>query len=137
MHFLNSWTYVHTYMYVNICICINCITFSGYAITAGCYFDKQNTYYASSAPRGAQMYGLILVFNFPFNINHKNMLVRTIIYGQQYGEYFGAALTSCDVNNDGRQELIVGAPQWSRDMDEGRVYIFTTRHYVCCLNINF
>lgn len=64
------------------------------------------------------------------------MFIKTILYGQQYGEYFGAALTSCDVNNDRRQELIVGAPQWTRDMDEGHVYIFTTRHNVCYLYID-
>lgn len=78
------------------------------------------------------MYGKVLVFTFPPKTNQR-MFITTIMYGQQYGEYFGAALTSCDVNNDGRQELIVGAPQWSRDMDEGHVYIFTARHNVCYL----
>lgn len=78
------------------------------------------------------MYGKVLIFTFPPKTNQR-MFIKTIMYGQHYGEYFGAALTSCDVNNDHRQELIVGAPQWSRDMDEGRVYIFTARHNVCYL----
>lgn len=78
------------------------------------------------------MYGKVLIFTFPPRSNER-MYIKMIMDGQQYGEYFGAALTSCDVNNDGRQELIVGAPQWSRDMDEGRIYIFTARHnYVVC-----
>lgn len=109
--------------------------FSGYAVTAGSYFNEQNTYYASSAPRGAHLYGLVVVFNFPLETN-QDVSTRTTVYGQQYGEYFGAALTSCDVNNDRRHELIISAPQWSRDMDEGRVYIFTARHNVCSY-INF
>lgn len=103
--------------------------FSGYAITAGTYFNEQDVWYASSAPQGANMYGKVLIFSFPPKTNQR-MFIKTIKYGQHYGEYFGAALTSCDVNNDHRQELIVGAPQWSRDMDEGRVYIFAARHNV-------
>ncbi|XP_011872800.1 PREDICTED: integrin alpha pat-2-like [Vollenhovia emeryi] len=106
---------VHSYNYL------------GYAITAGTYFNEQDVWYASSAPQGANMYGKVLVFTFPPKTNQR-MFIKTILYGQHYGEYFGAALTSCDVNNDGRQELIVGAPQWSRDMDEGHIYIFTARH---------
>ncbi|KAL0127515.1 hypothetical protein PUN28_003059 [Cardiocondyla obscurior] len=99
----------------------------GYAITSGTYFNEQDIWYASSAPQGANLYGKVLVFTFPPKTNQR-MFIKSILYGQHYGEYFGAALTSCDVNNDGRQELIVGAPQWSRDVDEGHIYIFTARH---------
>ncbi|XP_011062197.1 PREDICTED: integrin alpha-PS4-like [Acromyrmex echinatior] len=106
---------------------IHSYNYFGYAITAGTYFNEQDVWYASSAPQAANVYGKVLVFTFPPKTNQR-MFIKTILYGQQYGEYFGAALTSCDVNNDHRQELIVGAPQWSRDMDEGHVYIFTARH---------
>ncbi|KAL6264541.1 hypothetical protein P5V15_004646 [Pogonomyrmex californicus] len=108
-------------------ICAN--SYLGYAVTAGSYFDYLNkniTWYASSAPRGADLSGLVLVFVLK---NNQATPIRTIfVNGQQVGEYFGAVLTSCDVNNDGRHELIVGAPQWSKNMDEGRVYIFTVRN---------
>ncbi|XP_012523377.1 integrin alpha-PS4 [Monomorium pharaonis] len=106
---------------------VHSYNYFGYAITSGTYFNEQNVWYASSAPQGANMYGKVLIFTFPPKTNQR-MFIKTILYGQHYGEYFGAALTSCDVNNDHKQELIVGAPQWSRDMDEGRVYIFTARH---------
>lgn len=76
------------------------------------------------------MYGKVLVFMFPSKTNQR-MSIETIINGRQYGEYFGAALTSCDVNSDRRHELIIGAPQWSKDTDEGRIYIFTVRRNVC------
>ncbi|XP_039310702.1 integrin alpha-8 isoform X3 [Solenopsis invicta] len=94
----------------------------GYAVTAGFYFNEKDLYYASSAPRSADMVGLVVIFKFPF-IN-SDLTVR----GQQYGEYFGAVLTSCDVNGDRRHELIVSAPLWSRDVDEGRVYIFSAQY---------
>ncbi|XP_020284069.1 integrin alpha-PS4-like [Pseudomyrmex gracilis] len=98
----------------------------GYAITAGDYFYEQDNWYASSAPRNADMFGTVLIFRYTNNI----MTVKKTIFGKQFGEYFGAALTSCDVNNDGRDELIVGASQWSKNngMDEGRVYVFTVSH---------
>ncbi|CAL1684033.1 unnamed protein product [Lasius platythorax] len=105
---------------------IHSYNYLGYAVTAGTYFKERDVWYASSAPKSANMYGKVLVFAFPPKTNQR-MFIKTILYGQQYGEYFGAALTSCDVNNDRRHELIIGAPQWSRDMDEGLVYIFTGR----------
>ncbi|XP_072762509.1 integrin alpha-8 isoform X2 [Anoplolepis gracilipes] len=98
----------------------------GYAVTAGTYFNEQDIWYASSAPRGADMHGKVLVFAFPPKTNQR-VFIKTVVYGQRYGAFFGAALTSCDVNNDRKHELIVGAPQWSRDMDEGLIYIFTGR----------
>jgi len=104
--------------------------FLGYAITAGAYFNEKSILYASSAPRGKILYGKVLVFDFPSKHN-KPMVIKTIVEGKQLGEYFGTVLTSCDINNDHKHELIVGAPQWSKDMDEGRVYIFTSRRKVC------
>ncbi|KAM0729346.1 Integrin alpha-PS4 [Formica fusca] len=106
---------------------VHSYNYFGYAVTAGAYFNERDIWYASSAPRGANMCGKVLVFAFPPKTNQR-IFIKTMVYGQQYGEFFGAALTSCDVNNDHRHELIVGAPLWSRDMDEGLVYIFTGRH---------
>jgi len=43
----------------------------------------------------------------------------------QYGSYFGAALCSVDVNNDGFDDLLVGAPFYSQTQgDEGSVSLF-------------
>ncbi|KAL6264540.1 hypothetical protein P5V15_004645 [Pogonomyrmex californicus] len=106
---------------------IHSFNYFGYAITAGTYFNEQDVWYASSVPKTVNMYGKVFIFIFPPKSNQR-MFIKTVVYSQNYGEFFGAALTSCDVNNDRKHELIVGAPQWSRDMDEGRVYIFTVRH---------
>ncbi|XP_014480126.1 PREDICTED: integrin alpha-9-like [Dinoponera quadriceps] len=99
----------------------------GYAVTSGAYFKRGKILYASSVTRGANLRGKVLVFTFPpRSIQH--MGIETRVEGEQIGEYFGTALTSCDMNNDGRDELIVGAPQWAKDVDEGRVYVFSAQH---------
>lgn len=103
--------------------------FPGYALTSGAYFEQEDILYASGVTRGADLHGKVFVFNFPLT-SIKHIQIKTKVEGEQVGEYFGAALTSCDINNDGKDELIVGAPQWTKDMDEGRVYIFTTQHGV-------
>ncbi|EFN89848.1 Integrin alpha-PS4 [Harpegnathos saltator] len=98
-----------------------------YAITAGAYFKKDDILYAAGAAKGAALLGKVLVFTFP-TTEMEYISVKAKLESKQIGEYFGAALTSCDVNNDGKDELIVGAPYWAEELDEGRVYIFTTQH---------
>lgn len=103
----------------------------GYAVTSGCYFKQGELWLASSAPGAQDTYGYVLVHRLLGN--NRKLDVRKIVSGKQQGEYFGAAVTSCDLNGDGKDELIVGAPQWAKDMDEGRIYIFTASHTVCTI----
>ena len=43
----------------------------------------------------------------------------------QYGSYFGASLCAVDVNNDGLDDLLVGAPLYTHRLgDEGAVSLF-------------
>lgn len=104
--------------------------FSGYSVTAGAYFKQGDIVYASGATRDVDLRGKVYVFTFPPQSIQRIRTITTKLEGEQVGEYFGAALASCDVNNDGKDELIVGAPQWTKNMDEGRVYIFTAQHNV-------
>ncbi|XP_031833769.2 integrin alpha-8 isoform X1 [Nomia melanderi] len=102
----------------------------GYAVTAGYYFKKGELWYASSGPRAASMIGQVSLVNHRYinSINYRNEENKRTVNGEQHGEYFGATLSSCDLNSDGKDELIVGAPLWTKDIDEGRIYIFTTSH---------
>lgn len=79
-------------------------------------------WFASGAPR-ASMYGAAIIFT--FSHNDAKLEIKKLLIGEQHGEYFGAALSSCNLNGDDKDELIVGAPHWSKNMDEGRIYIFT------------
>lgn len=95
----------------------------GYAVTSG-YFTNDQLWFVSSAPRAFNMYGSVVMFTFPNN-NNRKLNVKKSFNGEQHGEYFGAALASCNLNGDDKDELIVGAPQWSKNMDEGRIYVFS------------
>ncbi|XP_015609620.1 integrin alpha-PS5 [Cephus cinctus] len=101
--------------------------YTGYAVTSGQYFRKGERLYVASAPRKRTINGMVLVFKFAEKSNRK-LLIKTIVHGEQHGEYFGASLTSCDVNGDGKDDLIVGAPFWSKNMEEGRVYVLFSKY---------
>nr|XP_033205662.1 integrin alpha-4-like [Bombus vancouverensis nearcticus] len=98
----------------------------GYAVTSG-YFREGKLWFVSGAPKASLMFGAVAIFTFSHNDNAK-LEIKKILNGEQYGEYFGAALSSCNLNGDNRDELIVGAPYWSKNMDEGRIYVFTALH---------
>ncbi|XP_053994566.1 integrin alpha-5-like [Hylaeus volcanicus] len=102
-------------------------SYFGYSVTSGCYFKQGELWFASGAPRAADMHGNVIIFRFP-NESKQPLLVKKKVAGEQYGEYFGAALSSCDLNGDGKDELIIGAPQWAKDVNEGRIYVFTTSY---------
>ena len=40
-------------------------------------------------------------------------------------------MCSLDLNGDGLDDLVVGAPMFSNKMDEGRVYVYINREFVC------
>lgn len=44
------------------------------------------------------------------------------LHGTDIGEFFGASLAVGDLNNDGLDDLLIGAPYWGED--SGRVYIY-------------
>lgn len=84
--------------------------------------------YAAGAPRASMTRGKVFIYQFPSSSNrNKQLLMKGIFNGEQYGEYFGSALTACDVNGDGRDDLIIGAPFWSKLSDEGRVYAYVSQ----------
>uniref|UniRef100_A0A0C9RXW8 ITGA8_5 protein n=1 Tax=Fopius arisanus TaxID=64838 RepID=A0A0C9RXW8_9HYME len=100
---------------------------TGYSVTSGFYFDDETRWYVAAAPQTSDLKGKIEIFQ--YDGNHAFRGVR-IVKGMQNEEYFGASVTSCDVDNDRRDDLIVGAPSWSDKGDEGRIYIISARRNV-------
>ncbi|XP_034941351.1 integrin alpha-4-like [Chelonus insularis] len=98
----------------------------GYAVTSGHYFGGKKRAYAASAPRSDDMKGRVVIFNDDEFDNGSTMKLN-ILSGTQHSEYFGAAITSCDIDGDKKDELIVGAPLWTKNGDEGRIYVFSSK----------
>lgn len=76
---------------------------------------------AVGMPRGGKLEGKVLVYTW-------NLTNIQNITGEQIGAYFGYSLCVVDVDGDGRQDLIIGAPMFTEPNNEGkyevgRVYI--------------
>ncbi|XP_012937077.1 integrin alpha-9 [Aplysia californica] len=63
-----------------------------------------------------------------FGYNKKFQLVL-VKDGEQLGSSFGASVCAADLNGDGLDDLIVGAPMYSDQLDEGRVYVYINREF--------
>ncbi|XP_066954008.1 integrin alpha-PS3-like isoform X2 [Macrobrachium rosenbergii] len=98
---------------------------SGYAVTSGRFFSKDQLLYVTGAPRGASMHGKVLIFSFP-DFETQTLNIWAEWRGSQLGENFGASLVAADVNGDGLSDLIVGSPTYSEPNkpDIGRIQVF-------------
>ena len=59
---------------------------------------------------------------------NSNLTNLNNVTGNQIGAYFGYSLASCDVNGDGLDDLLIGAPMWTDysvmdRFETGRVYV--------------
>ncbi|XP_076260322.1 integrin alpha-4-like isoform X2 [Rhynchophorus ferrugineus] len=118
----------------------------GYSLTSGHFQNDGKTYYAVGIPRGQKnspdkmrgvLLGSVAVFSFKYFEEtkplHFNTEIIRIIMGTQMGEYFGYSLAAGDLDRDGLDDLLVGAPYRQNDrdgFDHGSVYIFTKSNLV-------
>ncbi|XP_052346502.1 integrin alpha-L-like isoform X2 [Oncorhynchus keta] len=94
-------------------------SYMGYSVAVG--KKNENLLYFTGAPRSEHM-GRILLFN---KVNN-NWTVAQSLPGEQMGSYFGAELSSVDIDSDGNTDfLLVGAPMFRQPPREGRIYVYT------------
>ncbi|XP_062518283.1 integrin alpha-V-like [Corticium candelabrum] len=74
-------------------------------------------------PRYNNYFGRIVVFEYNFDsAAYVSVLTKD---GEQFGAYFGHSVAAVDLNNDGLDDLLVGAPLYSNSQFElGRVYAY-------------
>jgi hypothetical protein len=76
--------------------------------------SKLKPQYVSGAPRDNDLAGKVIIFRFPES-NSDKMEKLSEIHGSQTGSYFGSSLCVADINGDGFDDLLVGAPRYSAE----------------------
>lgn len=98
-------------------------TYLGYALTIGRFSGSDAMDVAIGVPKGMNLTGKVVIMTSNLGQNAQN------VSGEQVGSYFGHSLTTADVNGDGLDDIIVGAPLFtileSKDAsyEQGRIYV--------------
>ncbi|NXG13119.1 ITA3 protein, partial [Grallaria varia] len=111
---------LHDYSYPNQ---RNGNTYIGYTAEVGSAVLQQDAVtMVTGAPRYQHTGAVYLLSRSPEQSLHRNLLLP----GLQVGSYFGSAIALADLNNDGWQDLVVGAPYYFDRKEEvgGAVYVY-------------
>ncbi|XP_013180583.1 PREDICTED: integrin alpha-PS2-like isoform X2 [Papilio xuthus] len=95
-------------------------SYMGYSVTVGDFTAQGEQAVAVGVPRGADLKGLVVLYTWDL-MNIKN------ITGSQIGAYFGYCLATGDIDGDGTDDVIVGAPMFTKPKssgyEHGRIYV--------------
>ncbi|KAM6948055.1 integrin alpha-5-like [Lycodopsis pacificus] len=102
-------------------------SYLGYSVAGGEFSGDDDEDFVTGVPKGLMLYGVVSILN---GRDLKSLLNLT---GEQMGSYFGYAVAATDINNDGLDDLVVGAPMFMRRgvngrLEElGKVYVYLQR----------
>lgn len=117
----------------------------GYSIGTGRFFRSNSSARAVEhavlgAPR-VDFVGSVVFFRLDRSTAEQTPeMIEYSLNGAQSGEYFGSTLLVVDINRDGYDDLLVGAPIYSTFRkgfsDEGRVFVYVSNGLVMQLQTN-
>ncbi|CAL1527688.1 unnamed protein product [Lymnaea stagnalis] len=105
-------------------------SYLGYSVKLGKFCNTTVLCVAAGAP-GKYKHGMVEIYAWEDRTAHKTLVAKQALSGTQAWSNFGYSLSAVDVDNDGYDELLVGAPFFSDEndkvngFDQGRVYIFS------------
>ncbi|TSR51435.1 Zinc finger CCCH domain-containing protein 15 [Bagarius yarrelli] len=91
--------------------------------SASAQYDDSYLDYVTGVPRGEKALGYVNIFN------GKNMASTVNFTGLQMAAYFGNAVAATDINNDGRMDLLVGAPLLMERGSDGKLHVAVSAPY--------
>nr|XP_039273967.1 integrin alpha-X-like [Styela clava] len=99
-------------------------SYLGYSISIGSYSFPGAHEIAVGAPRFLNR-GSVFIINFQ-QIDNQTKIVEKF-YGDQVGSYFGYSVCMTDMNSDGQDEVLIGAPLMMRKYEDmGQVVVYVS-----------
>lgn len=103
----------------------------GYSVDSGIFDSSGQVMYVAGAPRYNIASGQVVIF-IPPTEELEPLTIKAKIKGPQAGSYFGASVCCTDLNGDGFDDLLVGAPTYVKDdgglpYDQGAVFVYLSK----------
>ncbi|XP_004637988.1 integrin alpha-5 isoform X1 [Octodon degus] len=99
-------------------------SYMGYSVAVGEFSGDDTEDFVAAVPKGNLTYGYVTI------LNGSDMRSLYNFSGEQMASYFGYAVAATDLNGDGLDDLLVGAPLLmertadGRPQEVGRVYVY-------------
>ncbi|XP_043546257.1 integrin alpha-8 isoform X1 [Chiloscyllium plagiosum] len=87
----------------------------GYSVAVGEFTGDSQQEFVAGIPRGAEAFGYVAI------INATDMTFILNFTGEQMASYFGYTVAVSDINNDGLDDVLVGAPLFMDRESDGKL----------------